>query len=175
MAVDEKKKAPEAAAEAAVPFFKRKVVIIIAAVLLLALVGGGAALLLGGKSKAKDKDPAAAAESGAVPEGGVPVAIKKPIVALEPFVVNLADDGEARYARFKVEIEVKSEAAKKELEDNLPFVRDAALALLSAKKTADVQSVEGKAQMKAEVLTAVNAVLPSKSAVKVLFTDLVVQ
>ncbi|HEY3308104.1 MAG TPA: flagellar basal body-associated FliL family protein [Desulfuromonadaceae bacterium] len=97
------------------------------------------------------------------------------VFALEPFIVNIYDGQELRYLKVKVEMEMANPAVKGELEVRLAALRDAILVLLSSKTMQDIQDVQGKNQLKEEILGAVNKQIPPGKIAKIFFTDFVVQ
>ena len=163
---------------------KKKMFIIIGAAVAVALILGVVAFMLLGKGDKKEaakdgaKTEAKADAHGAAPAGGHGAAGGAPGVSsmypLEPFIVNIYDGQELRYLKVKVEIEM-SAAVKAELDARLAPIRDAILILLSAKTLQDIQDVQGKNQLKEEIMTALNKILPPGKIAKVYFTDFVVQ
>ena len=116
------------------------------------------------------------AEAGA--QGGAPGAAAigaANIFPLEPFIVNIYDGQELRYLKVKVEMEMAGVGVKTELEGRLAPIRDAILVLLSTKTLQDIQDVQGKNQLKDEILTAINKIIPPGKIAKIYFTDFVVQ
>ncbi len=66
-------------------------------------------------------------------------------------------------------------AVKGDLDMRLAAIRDGILVLLSAKTLQDIQDIQGKNQLKDEILGAVNKHIPPGKIAKVYFTDFVVQ
>ena len=97
------------------------------------------------------------------------------VFAMEPFIVNIYDGQELRYLKVKVEMEMANPAVKAELDARLAALRDAVLVLLSSKTMQDIQDVQGKNQLKEEILSAVNKQIPPGKIAKIFFTDFVVQ
>lgn len=176
---------------------KKKMMIIIGGAVALVLVLGVAAFMLLGKGDKKTKKegetatteaagghgaaapaegghgaaPAAGGHGGAAATSGAATNI----YALDPFIVNIYDGQELRYLKVKVELEMVSAAIKPEIEGRLAPIRDAVLVLLSAKTLQDVQDVQGKNNLKDEILGAINKHIPPGKIAKVYFTDFVVQ
>ena len=134
---------------------KKKLIIIIAAVLAVLLIGGGvAAYML--------KQKAAAAEAAAE-DGDAPAAMedhakkdehKAPpvFVALDPFVVNLADRDVERFAQIGVTLQVDDAHVADELKLYLPAVRNGILMVLSHKTSKELLERSGKEQLAAEIM-----------------------
>lgn len=168
---------------------KKKMIIIIGAAVAVAIILGVVAFMMlgkGDKKTAKEGEAAhtegKAAEGGhgaapAAGEHGAPAAggPSASIFPLEPFIVNIYDGQELRYLKVKVELDMVTPTVKGELEARLAPIRDAILILLSAKSLQDVQDVQGKNNLKDEILGAINKNIPPGKISKVYFTDFVVQ
>ena len=57
----------------------------------------------------------------------------------------------------------------------MPQIRDAILLLVGNKTFEELQDLQGKKQLKAELLSKINAILQSGQAKSIYFTDFVVQ
>lgn len=138
---------------------KKKLIIIIAAVLLLVLLGGGGAVFMM-KKKAAEAAAAAAEEDGG--DGEAPVAAAKkhkegdkhpPVfVALEPFVVNLADKESDRFAQIGVTLEVEDAKFAEEMKAYLPAIRNGILMVLAHKTSQQLLQREGKLALAKEIM-----------------------
>lgn len=162
---------------------KKKFIIIGAGVVVAVILGVVVFMMMGkGDKKEKGKEEAkteAKAEAGGGHGGAAGakegVAGAANIYPLEPFIVNIYDGQELRYLKVKVELEMAGPAIKGELDVRMAPIRDAILVLLSTKTLLDIQDIQGKTQLKEEILGAVNKQLPPGKVVKVYFTDFVVQ
>jgi flagellar FliL protein len=98
------------------------------------------------------------------------------VLALEPFMINLADDGGKRYLKVTVAVDLREEPRKKALEERLPIARDSILLLLSSKTVKDVSTLEGKLALRDEIrrLVARTIGAPERQPV-VYFTDFFIQ
>ena len=72
-------------------------------------------------------------------------------VNLEPFTVNLADDGGERLAQVALVLELESRDAQLALSKNLPIVRNGILLLLSSQHSKTLLTLEGKLALAAEI------------------------
>lgn len=153
-------------------------VLAVVVVVVLVLVMGG-----GKKDDAAAKSEAAAegkpAESGGGEKGkegekGAAGAASN-IHPLEPFIVNIYDGQEIRYLKLKVEFELANPGVKAELEAKQAPLRDAVLVLLTTKTLRDIQDLQGKNQLREEILSAVGRILAPGKVTRVYFTDFVVQ
>lgn len=176
---------------------KKKMIIIIGAAVVVAIILGVVAFMMLGKGDKKtEKEGGAVQTEGKAAEGGghggaAPAAPagghgapaagaaaggpSANIFPLEPFIVNIYDGQELRYLKVKVELDMVGPTVKSELEARQAPIRDAILVLLSAKTLHDVQDVQGKNNLKDEILGAINKNIPPGKISKVYFTDFVVQ
>lgn len=97
------------------------------------------------------------------------------VFALDPFIVNIYDGQELRYLKVKVELEMVNAGVKGELEARIAAIRDSVLVLISTKTLHDIQDVQGKNQLKDEIMAAINRIIPPGKIAKIYFTDFVVQ
>ncbi|HLK11932.1 MAG TPA: flagellar basal body-associated FliL family protein [Candidatus Binatia bacterium] len=94
------------------------------------------------------------------------------IFPLEPFLVNLADPEASRQLRITVALGTVRHAWG--LPRSVAVVRDALLALLSSKTSAEVRTPSGKEALRAQIVERVNGVLGRSVAVAAYFSDFVV-
>lgn len=141
----------------------KKLIIIIAAAVIVLLAGGFFAytMLLGGKDKGKD---AAKEEKKDV---------KTALIAIDPFVLNLAEQG--RFLKVTMQLELSDATHQPIINDKIPQLRDAIITLLSSKSVESVSSPEGKFQLKDELLLRVNQVTGKDSFKNIFFTEFVMQ
>jgi flagellar protein FliL len=158
--------APAAAAEdASSGAGKKKKLIIIGAVVAVLLAGGGGAFYM--KKKAADEAAAAAAEEGGDEESDSESAAahKAPakshakddhaapptFVPLDPFVVNLTDRDQDRYAQVGLSLQIDDPKLADQVKTYMPAIRNAILLLLSHKSSEDLLNPEGKERMAQEI------------------------
>lgn len=101
----------------------------------------------------------------------------KHILELQPFIVNLADEDQARYLRLTVSLGLGGEAKESEKPDLIftTRARNAILAVLSIKKSGDILSGEGKNKLRKELLEAAQAVSGDAEVSAVYITEFIVQ
>lgn len=107
-------------------------------------------------------------------------------------VVNLAEPGGRRYLQIGIVLEclpsdasfyeLEGEARHKAEEEELahfdslaPVMEDAVISLLTSRTYAEIFTVEGKEQLKQEMLSAINGVLGYEKVAAVYFTEFLVQ
>jgi flagellar FliL protein len=94
---------------------------------------------------------------------------------LDPFIVNIYDGQDLRYLKLKVEMELANAEAKNELTARQAQIRDAILSILTAKTLQDLQYLQGKNQLKQEILATVTRIATPGKVKQIYFTDFVVQ
>lgn len=163
---------------------KKKLFIIIgAAVLVLAILAGVAGYFL-----LKKTPPAA--ESGAAGHGapaahgeaaapGTPGAVPKPdvgpMVKIDEFIVNIISEEGSHYVKTSMSLEMSNAAVVEETTTRMPQIRDAVLLLIGNKTFEELQDLQGKKQLKAEITTKINSFLQTGQIKSIYFTDFVVQ
>ena len=147
--------------------FPLKLVII--AVLAL-LVAGGGFMVWKKMSAPKEKGQIVAIKEkdNANPDMG-------PIYPLETIIVNLLDPNGRRYLKIQIQLELDNEALKAEIDKRMPQFKDAIISLLSSKTIPDINSVEGKMQLRAELAALFNQHLKSGKITNVFFMDFIIQ
>ena len=158
------------------------VLAVVIAVVLVLTMGGG-------KKDAKGAKPEAAAEAKPAEGGGAhggggekasegekgAAGAASSIYPMEPFIVNIYDGQEIRYLKLKTEFEMANPSVKAELDAKQAPLRDAILVLLTTKTLRDIQDLQGKNQLREEILSAVGRILAPGKVTRVYFTDFVVQ
>ncbi len=152
---------------------KKTLFIIIGAVVAALLVIVVVVMMMGKGDKKAKKDGEEAAKPQATAEGAA--AGVSTSYSLEPFIVNIYDGQELRYLKIKVDLEMANAAVKPDLDANLAAIRDAIIVVLTSKTLQDIQDVQGKNQLRDDILNAVSKVVAQGKVTKVYFTDFVVQ
>ncbi|MFQ5779657.1 MAG: flagellar basal body-associated protein FliL [Nitrospiria bacterium] len=145
--------------------------ILIGAVVILLLGGGGAFFLL----KKPPKEEGVAVEVKAEAKKGGVEADAIIIYDLDPFIVNLADNPENRYLKVTINLDLIKPEYSKDVTDHLPQIRDSLLILLSSKTSSGIRTVEGKMELRDEILHRINAVFEEKKVKMAYFMDFVTQ
>ena len=156
----------------------KKKFIFILLILLILLGGGGYAayhfgivdMLLGsiGSSNATE-------EAKPEKEGAQAQTTPGTTVTVQPFVVNLANPIGSKLVRLSMDQDMIDSKAADQLNQEMVKVRDSIILLLSSKTYADLAPLEGKLQLKNEIVERVNLILGGPKVVKVYFTDMIFQ
>ena len=165
-----KKKEDEGAENASVKMPKKRF-------LKLAIIGAGIVIILGGGfagwklflHKSGDEGAEAAKTENAAKE------TPGHIVAMDPFIINLADPSEVIYLKVTVNLEVESEIMTEEIQKRMPQIRDAILMLLTSNTADDVKSTGGKLKLQDDMVVRINHFLQTGKVKAVYFTEFVMQ
>jgi len=147
------------------------------------LAGGGAVFFLKGGAPPKQEAGAEAEASVEenVVEEEVEAAPAKPeskesiIYDLEPFIVNLADTPDLRYLKLTLKLDLLRQEDVEEVTKKVPQIRNALLILLSSKDSESIRSIEGKMELRSEILERINGVFEVSRVRTAYFTDFVTQ
>jgi len=104
---------------------------------------------------------------------------EKPGIAypLDSFIVNLLDKAGTgkRYLKIKIVLEVGDEEAQRTVDSHIPQLKDTILLLLSSQSFSDINTMEGKIELKQILLSRINQVLGEGIVHRLYFTEFVVQ
>jgi flagellar protein FliL len=99
-----------------------------------------------------------------------------PVITLDPFVVNLNEEGSSRFLKVSLELEVTDAKAAKELETQKRAVRDEVLRYLSGLTVADTLGETNKAKIQAGLIARIDKPLGGKGSVRhMYFSEFMVQ
>ena len=98
-----------------------------------------------------------------------------PIMPLDTFIVNLADEGGTRYLRTTMKLELADDQSLTFVQERLPLIRDSILMILPTKNYEDISTVEGKKTLRDELIAKVNVIMIPGSVTNIYFTEFVVQ
>jgi flagellar basal body-associated protein FliL len=107
--------------------------------------------------------------------GPEPEAAIKPMVALDPFVVNLNEQGRARYLKAKFDLELRNDGAKTKLETKKVAIRDDILRYLSSLAVADTLGEAGKNTIGDAIHARIDKALGGEAISHLYFNEFVVQ
>ena len=148
-----------------VPTKKSKLKLIIIAIVILFIgVGGifGYSKINKGKEKKVETDKADKASI---------------VLPLNSFVVNLMDKRGVgkRYLKITMELEVNKEEDKLLIENHNAQIRDTVLLLLSSQSLKEINTMEGKLELKQNLLSRMGQILGDGVIRRIYFTEFVVQ
>lgn len=150
-------------------------------VLFALLAGGVAGGILWFTLRPPPVAEAAEQAGGEAAEGGEAAAEPvepKGLIALDQFLVNLADKEANRFVRVTVQLAVEEEKAAAEVAENAVSrarARSAVLEVLAVQTSDRLVTPEGKAELKKAIAERASAALGHVKVLDVLFTDFVVQ
>jgi flagellar protein FliL len=100
----------------------------------------------------------------------------KATLALEPFLVNLADRDEVRFVKTTFQLGL-AEEPKEEIKSGaaIAAIRDSVISLLTSKKSEQILTPEGKDTLRQEIRARVNSISPKTKVLEVYIVDFVVQ
>ncbi|NLI31070.1 MAG: DUF4366 domain-containing protein [Nitrospiraceae bacterium] len=145
----------------------KKMLIIIIAVAVL-LIGGGAATYFLVFNKPKDEKADVAGKKEEKKDDGVNF-------PLDPFVVNLSDQGANKFLKISVQLELSGTMIQEKAKGKVPQLRDAVISLLTSKSSDALMTPDGKLQLKDEINARANQILGPNSVKNVYLTDFVMQ
>ena len=118
--------------------------------------------------------PAEAAHASAA-EAPKTLEVTGPVVALEPFVVNLDEPGTARYLKVTIQIELTNAEAEPAIEKSKQLIRDTILSHLSGLHVKDTLGASAKDTLRTELQANVEKVVGTGKVRRVFFQEFVVQ
>lgn len=153
---------------------KKKLIIIIAAALVLLLGIGAAVYFLFLK-----KDPPPPEEEANEQVEMIQPALDNdeigPMVNIDEFIVNIISEDTAHYVKLSLTLELSNDDVMEEANKRMPQIRDAILLLVGNKTFEELQDLQGKKQVKAELKSKINSFLKSGKVKNIFLTDFVVQ
>ena len=102
---------------------------------------------------------------------------EKPLgfLKLNPFVVNLNEDVGTTYLKLTIVLEMDNAESVSGAKIMMPKMRDAIIVLLSSKKFDEIGTVDGKYQLREEIVARVNHILSGNKVKTAYFTDFIIQ
>ncbi len=153
---------------------KKKLFLIIGIVVLILLAGGGFGAWYLLREKPVPQDEKSPAQQVPVPALNQQAKIG-PMVNIDEFIVNIISGDTAHYVKASITIELTNEAVQSEAQQRMPQIRDAILLLIGNKTYEELQDLQGKKQLKAELLNKLNTFLQTGKITAIYFTNFVVQ
>ncbi len=146
---------------------KMMIFVIIGVVVLVAAVGV-AAYLLGARSVQNQEAASAEVEEVEKEQVG-------PMVDISDFIINILDKNETRYLKASVTLELENEETVAEVNQRMPQIRDSIILLVGNKTFAELNDLQGKLQLRAEIIARLNKILTKGKVKGIYFTEFVVQ
>jgi flagellar protein FliL len=161
---------------------RSKMLMLLLLVAIALALGSGAYAFLTGQSVGAEVDAVREVANKADP-GEEPAleAVAEPsrevgvIHPLGSFVVNLLDPGNLRYINCRIEVEVEDSDTVRQITAREAQFKDAVISLLGNQSYEDVLGLEGKSQLREELLVRFNRLLPEGQISRVYLTEFVVQ
>lgn len=146
----------------------KKLIIMIAAAAVVVLVGGGAAWFFMQPNKAEHKEVKHHEEA------------KAPVyMTLETFTVNLQPDPGEQYLQAEMSLQIADAHEEENIKSHMPLIRNRILMVLSAKKSSEISTPEGKAALVKTLVTELNKPFAAggeaQTVSDVLFTSFIIQ
>jgi len=98
-----------------------------------------------------------------------------PMVEIKEFIVNIISEDDGHYVKASLTIELDKEMALEETNKRMAQIRDSILLLVGNKTYEELQDLQGKKQLKAELISRINSFLQTGKVKAIYFTDFVVQ
>ena len=98
-----------------------------------------------------------------------------PLLEMEDFVVNIMHDDSARFLKVGITLEVEDEESRTAIKRRMPQIADAVLLMVGNKTFDDVKDLQGKMQLKADLLDRIQELSGRGKVRNIYFTDFVVQ
>lgn len=170
---------------------KKKLVIIAGLLFVVCNIGWGAAFLLTDKGSAEAAAPPSEAAQAEEPGDGDGAEADKgeadkdeedsrsrktgPMLKLDPFVVNLDEPRGSHYLRVAIELELKDEEVKTEVEERMVVLRDRFISALSSKRLSDLTRPQDKEALRDELLDLSREATGKRMIRGVYFTEFLTQ
>ncbi|NLM37071.1 MAG: hypothetical protein GX202_02970 [Firmicutes bacterium] len=92
----------------------------------------------------------------------------------EEVVVNLADPLKQKYLRLNFTLVLDSEETQLEIDKRKAQVRDIVIRICRVKTSEELREKEGNTNLRNEIITAINDILPVGKVLDIFFTDFIV-
>lgn len=98
-----------------------------------------------------------------------------PMIKLEPFLTNLADENQTSYIKVSISLELKAGTDPAEIKQYMPQIRNAVIMILNSKTTQDIKNPSGIVSLRHQIARSLNQVLGEGSVTGVYFNSYLVQ
>jgi flagellar protein FliL len=97
------------------------------------------------------------------------------MLPVEPVTVKLHSEGNQQYLTTKIDLEVTSKKSALELTEKKALLRSAIIRIISSKSLKDFSTVQGKENLKEQIITELNRYTSNGKIKYLYFTDFVIQ
>ena len=101
--------------------------------------------------------------------------IPGPMVALEPFVVNLDEQRGAHYLRVTINMEIDREENRTHIDERMVMLRDRFITILSSKRMGELRTQEDKKRLRDDLLEVAQNLTGERAVRAVYFTEFLTQ
>jgi len=152
-----------------------KLIIVLIGVLFVLILGMGGGMYMLWTKLAAVSALSANSDADKLAEKNKPETLGK-VIAMDTFIVNLADPGANRYLRITMDLEVTGDKKpEEEITRKTSQLRDAILMILPTKKFSEIVSTEGKTALRDELIGALNSLLSTAKISRIYFKEFVIQ
>ncbi len=149
---------------------KNKILLFGIPLLILLLVGGAVAAFFLGAF-----DGSGSAEAGASQKEEKNKPSLGPLLNIDNLVVNIMHKETPRFLKIGIALEAKDAKSGANIQSRMPQITDSVLLLVGNKDFDEIKDLQGKLQLKVDLLSRINALLGTDDLKDVFFTDFVVQ
>lgn len=129
--------------------------------------------LLGNLRKKKETSSSGVNSSG---ESSGAIAFQVgPMLDIDSFIVNILDEEGTHYLKAAITLELDKPGTLTEINQRMPQIRDKILLQVGNKTFRELADLEGKMQLRAELVSSLNQIIETGEVKKIFFTDFVVQ
>lgn len=154
---------------------RKLILMIVGAVVLLLGLGAGAWWFMSGSGDDEDGGGQQMSQSQKPPTAPSEGVDPKQMVSLESFVVNLSRSERSHYLKVTLKLQMTNSKYAQNAGKYKPKIRDALIILLSNQSVEDLRSMEGKYQLKRQIVSRVNNAMGQEMVSDVFFSDFVIQ
>ena len=119
--------------------------------------------------------PPAAAEHEAHEPPPVTSEVVGPVIALDPYVVNLDEPGQSRYLKITLQLELINKDAEEAINKSKQLIRDTILSHLSGLKLADTLGAAAKEKLRTDLMAKLEKIIGPNKIRRMFFQEFVVQ
>jgi flagellar FliL protein len=149
---------------------KNKIFLIGVPLLIFLIVGGGLAAYFLGNFRGSTTAEARSSQDNPKINDSL-----GPLLKMEDFVVNIMHKDTTRFLKMGITLEAKNNESSERIKKRMPQITDAVLLLVGNKNFDQIKDLQGKLQLKADLIAHLNSLLGIDELNDIFFTDFVVQ